>query len=269
MAQSEFENDSKISGGKSALADLPPAVRTEQQIAADLAMEAEDRELEDPSAILQGAKAIIGKAVYSSNQDARKADQSATQQANEEHHKAEEREMRELMHLAAWNAQMTTVGGVQMTNEQAQQCRQHIIDNADEYADRAVRDGRIKDNQRDEYIWTVKRIKDLEDKKGRGTISDNEDRERDNLKRGAMGQITENDVGQYKKDQLAYSANDTDTSLRRQTTSAVADDSLFQSAPDLTDKFAKANAAIEPLDKKEAPAIAPLSPRVSATGLSI
>lgn len=37
----------------------------------------------------------------------------------------------QLQNLAVWNAQMTTVGGVRMTNGEAQNARKHIIDNAD------------------------------------------------------------------------------------------------------------------------------------------
>ncbi len=175
-----------------------------------------------------------------------------------------------MQHLAAWNAQQTNVGGVLMTNEDAQKARQHIIDNADAYADRAVREGRITDDEREEYKQTIRRIKDLEDKKGRGTISDEERQECERLKRSDAGRAAEADVGQYHKEMAGYGLSaDASESRRREPNSVACNADLFQSAPDLGNSFTCAKEATEPPDKKQSPTVAAISPKVAATGLTV
>lgn len=111
----------------------------------------------DISQTLHGAKAVTGRAVWSANNAARIA-QSDTEKREENEKEQDAREMRELAHLAAWNAQMTMVGGVPMTNAEAQEARQHIIDHADEYADKAAHEGRIGVDEKEELFGKFPKI---------------------------------------------------------------------------------------------------------------
>jgi hypothetical protein len=195
LTSSELEKNGNGIGGKSALTDLPPVDRYDQQRADAPSDDLDDEDLNDITRTLHGAKAILGKATYAANMVERNQDQSATQLANEKREKAEEREMRELLRMAAWDAQMTLVGGVQMTNEEAQKCRQHIIDHADEYADRAVKEGRIRADQKDEYKWAIGRIKEIEDEKRRGPVSAETLAEEGKIKRSQTGRAAQDDTG--------------------------------------------------------------------------
>jgi hypothetical protein len=147
MEQMGDKDFGKGSEGEFALANSPASPHDWQR-----GDELSDAESDDISTILSGNKAITGKAVYSANQASRNSDQnSAHELLNQKQHDAEEQEAREMMHLSAWNAERTIVGGVEMTNEDAQKARQHIIDHEDEYAHRAVIEGRINADEEEEY----------------------------------------------------------------------------------------------------------------------
>lgn len=102
---------------------------------------------------------------------------SAAQQEQDLQAKAKTKEQRELERLAAWDAQMTIVGGIRMTNAEAQIARRGVIDNADHYARWAVAQGRIRPGEKEEFEETARRKCDLEDKRRNGTITAAEEQE--------------------------------------------------------------------------------------------
>lgn len=200
----------------------------------------------DISQILTGAKAVTGKAVWSANGAAAMQREDANQRHKaEEKQQAERAEARELAHLAAWNAQMTNLGGVEMTNEEAQAARQHICDHANEYAERAVREGRIREDEKEDYKRTARRIRELKEREGRGIASDAEKEECERLQRSRPGRAAEHDAGQHyaqTSDQV-MTAKTTDRDAKndlRTGVSAAAIDSSFQTAPEINKHFSNA-----------------------------
>lgn len=253
-----------------------PAIRYEWQKAAlfQPEMETDDADLNDISAIINGNKAITGKAVYSANQAGRNADQIETQKADQKKREAEIQETRELMHLTEWNGQMTNLGGVEMTNEQAQKARQHIIDNEDYYAHRAVKDGRIRATEEEEYKYNNRRIKELKEREGRGIATEEEKRECERRQRSGVGQASEHDAGEYatqafnQKQNAAVKAKNADSAIS--VSSLDAKDNPFQSAPDLTQMFANASTSTNdplPTLNNETPSLAVRD--LKSTGLAI
>jgi len=179
----------------------------------------------------------------------------------------------QLQNLAVWNAQMTTVGGVRMTNAEAQNARKHIIDNADSFAERAVQEGRITASEKDEYKATIRRIYELEDREGRGIATEAEKEESERLQKSRMGQEVENDAGRvhlearqnYTNDSTATRQN-SDQSMSR-LSAAPTDENLFQATPRLSAQFEQATqapASPEPNQLPQQPA-----PKVAAMGLGI
>lgn len=235
----------------SALAEALPAVRYAQPAADTMDI--------DISQVQHGARAITGKFVWSANNALRVSDRD--DEKEHEKQEAREREDRELMHLAVWNAEKTIIGGVEMTNAEAQNARQRIIDNDDFFADRAVKQGRIGVDEKEEYKQTIRRIKDLEDRKGRGIISPDEKQECERLKLSRAGRAAEHDVG-------AVHAALHGPKIGAEATADGAtpgSDDQFQTAPDLSEKFARAQTATAPLDGS----IAPPAPKAAVGGLNL
>lgn len=226
----------------------------------------------DITKFLTGSKAIVGKAAWAAQAD-------LTARQAEERHRHEEREAEaraaaELAHLAQWNQEMTDLGGYRMTNEEAQKARQHVIDHADEFAARSVRDGHIREDEKEDYKRTIRRIRDLEEKRGRGIASEEEQRECESLKRSRVGRAAEHDAGAYHAqarghDNVADAKLDIGRSDAGQTSPALESRTLFEGAPALNDHFEQAKEAATPLDKKPQVTPAPLSPRVAAMGVSV
>lgn len=232
-----------------------------------LSENAPESDLQDISKILFGAQAISGKAMMSAsrmtvNEDARQ------QTAREQQRLKGERETRELANLARWNAQMTNVGGVQMTNAQAQQARQNVIDNDEAYADWAVREGLINEDQKDEFKAGVRRKKELEDKRGRGTLTAADAAEEARLDQSQTGKAidaaTAYDV-QHRGQAPAPEAT-ADTRLRSPSSTALDRPALFQSAPPASVAFNTASSS-EP-SEKAIPA-QPVARSIKATGLDL
>ncbi|AZZ10879.1 TPA: hypothetical protein ACKP97_003918 [Pseudomonas aeruginosa] len=179
----------------------------------------------------------------------------------------------QLQNLAVWNAQMTTVGGVRMTNGEAQNARKHIIDNADSFADRAVQEGRIQASEKDEYKATIRRIYELKDREGRGIATEAEKKECEQLQKSRMGQEVENDTGrvhlemqQVHNRDATVATTESNAAIRRVSATPL-DESLFQGTPKLSAQFEQAvqpTAMNQPEQLPEQPA-----PRVAAMGLGL
>ena len=268
-----IEREDQKSGGTPPLPGVPPAIRTERQKATMFQsdVETDDADLNDISAIIHGAKAITGKAVYS----ARNSDQTETQKENQKKHEAVDQEARELMHLAEWNGQMTNVGGVEMTNEEAQKARQHIIDNEDYYAKRAVKEGRILASEQEEYKFNNRRIKELNDKDGRGIATSQEKEEREQRQHSRLGRQSEHDAGELhaqsheQKIDASTKADQDFSKLNSNAASSVYGDS-FQTSARPTESFNKqAAGSIAAPVEKVADNFVPPSQKVAATGFGV
>lgn len=144
----------------------------------DFATDDDRSDLSDTTSILHGAAAITGKASWSAMRVAQANEALALYEGDRKHRlEREQQEARELANLADWNTQMTVVGGVQMTNAEAQAARRRVLANADVYADRAIANGEMDESDRENFKgWMARKI-ELEDKRGRGTITKEEEAE--------------------------------------------------------------------------------------------
>ncbi|WP_458377924.1 hypothetical protein [Pseudomonas fluorescens] len=227
-----------------------------------------ENDLHDISKTLFGAQASTGKAVFSASR--------MTVNPNSQQHalhdqlkRKEEREARELANLARWNTEMTTVGGVQMTNAQAQTARQNVIDNADAYADWAVRKGLIREDEKDEFKASVRRKKELEDKRGRGTLTPEETEEEHKLDRSRVGKAIDAATAQNHLDKGNTPSASADQARAAVSAASALDEdrkSPFQSAKDLGTAFA---AVAPPVVRPASAPSAPPAPEITATGLNL
>lgn len=129
----------------------------------------------DTTSIRHGAQAVTGRHVWSASRMAVNGDPLGLyEQLKKAEDRRDAREARELANLAQWSAQMTTVGGVAMTNGEAQHARQHVIDNDEVYAKRAVERGDIEAGDKDAFKRGIRRKTELEEKRGRGTMTNDE-----------------------------------------------------------------------------------------------
>ena len=92
----------------------------------------------------------------------------------------------ELQRLAEWNTRKVTIGGIEMTNGQAQDARRRFIDNEDEYAERAARRGDIRHDQKERLKHEVRRECELNDREGRGISTDADRIELQKLRRSNL-----------------------------------------------------------------------------------
>lgn len=227
--------------------------------------------------IVNGIKGIFGKAAWSANSGLQliRPDLQRQQQvdARSKQDGAFIQQAQQLANLATWNAQMTTVGGVRMTNAEAQDARKHIIDNDDYYAERAVKEGRIQASEKDEYKATIRRVYELQDREGRGIATEAEKEESERLRESRMGREVENDAGRvhlehsqtYKNDSVSTDRN-VDESLSRLSAAPVGE-SLFQATPRLSAQFEQATQG--PITPENENLPQQPAPKVAAMGLGI
>ena len=207
-----------------------------------------------------------------------KTEPRTTIQANKERQRKEERTRdmaQEMQRLAEWNAKVVTIAGVQMTNEEAQRARRHFIENEDDYAERAVQRGLIRDGEQNALKNAMRRREDLEDRLGRGNASSDERRELENLKNSRMGRATdEMTVEMHKEMEVRAGVKN---SLTQERTTAAAEGlptsrDIFQTTPLVQKNFTQAARAI-PIEapEPETPTIAPapISREVKTIGLSV
>ncbi|HEY4372502.1 MAG TPA: hypothetical protein VGN52_11310 [Burkholderiales bacterium] len=230
----------------------------------------EEFDLQDQSKILFGAQAISGKALLAGRADAQiTEDIDRRKLAQREQASAEE--ARELASLANWNKQYTSVGGVKMTNEEAQNARQKFIDNEDEFADQAAEAGLIQPGQKDALKGWMRRKHELEDRKGRGVITKDEERELKAGDQSAIGQAADKvtaDIFQGKAFGLdAKAASGMNERAVERTHSDVGYESSFQHTPPVKAEFL---ARAEPVQPAAVPT-PPTAParKVEATGLDL
>lgn len=178
------------------------------------------------------------------------------------------RQQRELERFMAWNAEMVTVGGVRMTNGEAQAARRRFIENEDLHARRAVQRGYIKAGEEEELKRTMRRRLELEDRKGRGTLTDAERAELDRLSRSRCGQAGDRmtaDIHQESGlDRNTGSQLESDADRAK-----LSESDLFQSAPDLNAAFTQAHDAAAPSQSPSAPTHVPVLHEVKNSGLNL
>lgn len=271
------EQDDVSLNGNSALAELPPAAKRSAQPISGLAPpegDAEDLDLQDQSKILFGAQAISGKALMAGRADAQIAEDITRRKLAEQtqHEQARVEEARQLANLAAWNKQYEIVGGVRMTNEEAQAARQKFIDNADVYADQAVDAGLIRPDQKDALEAWARRKHELEDRKGRGIITDAETKELQAGDQSGIGKSFDKITGDLASGtsisadaKVRSAVADKSWSARSVTASGVED--KFTSAPAVKVEFASRSEPVQPA--AATPATPTPSKKVEATGLDL
>jgi len=180
---------------------------------------------------------------------------------------AKGRELLELQKLEAWNAQMTEVDGLRMTNGEAQKARRSVVANIDHYAKWAVEKGHIKKEDQEKFKENAQRLTELAEKRGRGTITPDEEREEQLRGEDPTSKAFD------KATRLNHEALGALPALASQ--SASADKGMARSREgkediDLGANFAAAQKADAPLDtKKQQPATVAASPQVSSTGFGL
>jgi hypothetical protein len=230
-------------------------------------IESADEDIKDISKTLLGAQASTGKALNSTARMMVKIDAAEDRRAvQKKEHERQAQEARELASLSAWNKKTTTLAGIEMTNEEAQKARRRFIANEDRYADEAVRHGYIGADETDDLKRGMRRKTELQDKEGRGTITEAERTEQSQFDQSRIGRAAEQvaaDIYQGKDFALDSSAELKKTRVPGNWTVARPDD-LFQSAPKLTPQFQGASVAALTADDRKPP---PAAPKVQASGL--
>jgi len=179
------------------------------------------------------------------------AEEHATQKKASD---AESEEARELRHLEEWNRQMTVIGGVSMTNAEAQSARRWMIDHEDDCVRDALKRGQISAEDAEDYRRGLHRSYELADKEGRGTITEAERAERDAWRTSHLGKIEEETIAGY-------------VEQRRAALTGPKAETFFPSAPDVGAAFA---AKAQPPQQTALPAMAqsaPERPKPSALDL--
>jgi len=219
-------------------------------------------DLTDTTSFLQGAKAIIGKAAWSVGRMAIGTDAIAFyEHAKQIRDEREAEEARELAHLAEWNAQMTMVGGVAMTNEDAQAARQRVIDHDETYAQWAVEHGYLTEDEKDDFKRGIRRKKDLEDRRGRGTITEAEEQEEAVLDRSRAGKAADAAT--------AYNHQSRGAAPAVSVTAPVPNAVVRGGAPSPLDEYTLFQGAAIIKQDAAGQAAAPLAAKVTASGLNL
>jgi len=97
---------------------------------------------------------------------------------------------------AQWDAQMVDIGGVRMTNAEAQAARKRIIDDPDEHLEWAKAQGLIQDGQEGEFLHIIDRTYDINAHAGENggayTVADQKELEelQENPLFGAANKVT-------------------------------------------------------------------------------
>lgn len=181
----------------------------------------------------------------------------------------------EMQRLAEWNAKIVTIAGVQMTNEEAQRARRRFIENEDEYAERAVQRGLIRDGEQGTLKHSVRRRCDLEERVGRGDATAAERKELHDLKNSRMGRATDEITAAIHKNGFENSAK---TSIAKDPGASPADTELptareiFQSTPVAQKAFIQAAQPIVPSNdtpQEILPETPTITHSVKPTGLEI
>jgi hypothetical protein len=149
----------------------------------------------DISQTLHGSRAVTGKAVWSANNAVRQGRDGDEDRRQER--EAHEGEMN-LLRMMEWDAEMTSVGGVRMTNAEAQSARRAICNDGDRYAKWAVDKGHINRGEEEDFKRTAQRMYDLKEIERRnGGMSNAERREWESVEHSRLGRAVDAAAADY------------------------------------------------------------------------
>lgn len=213
----------------------------------------------DTTSILSGAQ-LLGKAAWSAGRMMTNEELfTAYEIARRKQEERDAEELRELEHLAVWNRQTTVVGGIAMTNEEAQDARHRVIEHDDIYADWAVQKGYIREDEKDQFKRWARRKTELEEKRGRGTITAEEEHDEAEGDASRAGKAMDAATAQ---DHTTWRLSAAPVGTAPVTGAAVRDDT---SSP--LDDYASLQASRDEVRRDGA--AAPVSTKIAATGLDL
>lgn len=114
--------------------------------------------------------------------------------------RAAETERRTAAQVARWDAQMTTIGGTQMTNAEAQAARRRILENGDHYAKIARDRGLIKPGQEEAFLAAIREEHDLNEADRQGTISESQRGRLEAIRNSDIGRAAHETIAQFHRD---------------------------------------------------------------------
>jgi hypothetical protein len=114
--------------------------------------------------------------------------------------RADQAMMRTAAEMARWDAQLTMVAGVQMTNAEAQAARRRVLENGDYYTKLARDRGLIRPGQESELLRTVGQIHDLSEREREGSLTAEEAAKLEELRSSQMGRAAQEVTAQAYKD---------------------------------------------------------------------
>src|SRR5574338_52934 len=232
-----------------------PAARIEEE----LAREAEDDRqfLNDISRTPKNTRQLNLALFAGRRQD---TDASAALRYRRDKESAERLER--MARMAAWDAQKTIVGGVEMTNAEAQAARARVCQNGDAYARWAVREGHIRQGEEEQFKQAARRMHELKEaERENGELSADQKREWDGLSRSRVGQAVDKATAAAHLDKGASIEATGPTEQGSRAPSNI-DGPVFPTAPPVNASFANATAGV-PLAQGEDPS-EPSAPRPTA-----
>ena len=229
----------------------------------------DDDQIQDISAILHGDKAR--KAQYTAMRG--EVTSTLVGREKDQRQKRDADQARSIERIAKWNVATTMVGGVRMTNEEALTARRNVRDNADQYADWAVRNGHIRADEKEQFKTTSNRMAELMEREQQ---TGKRSAEMDQLEQTRTGRAASAAAAEYQRTKGLTSELATQQQARpREIKSAEIDSlasnkALFQTAPNLANEFANANAANSARDGKNDIAVtSPTTRNLSNSGLDL
>lgn len=224
----------------SAFSDVRRERPFSQDIADELAREAEeDRQiLNDVSRTPMNARQL-NLAILSG----RRPDLNPETAERQRREKESAARLNQLARQAAWDAQKTIVGGVEMTNAEAQAARRRVCDNGDAYARWAVRQGHIRQGEEEQFKDAARRMYEpKEAERENGELSAEQKREWEALSGSRVGRAVEAATAH---DHLAQGASiEAKAPAPRTSAASEIDGPVFPTAPPVNSSFASASAGV-------------------------
>ena len=197
-----------------------------------------------------------------------------------EHRERAEKEAREHASLvrewfaAQWDSEILTIGGVRMTNAEAQKSLNEILKDPKRHARDAVKQGLIRKDQVEDYTKTARELREINRKVRHGQMSREEKGEWLKENKGPVldavrqhqamvhkwGQVVENERATRRQSLLENNAGGTQSLNAESMIMADDQQTYFPSAPRLVKEYQKAQAAKEPLETDSAKPASPQPP---------
>lgn len=174
----------------------------------------------------------------------------------------QDKERAEQQRIAAWDAEHVMVGGVLMTNAEAQGAREKILKDPDRWSKWARDQGLIKEGEEGEFVQTVQTIHDLKKiQRDTGQLSPEQQAELDSSLASPHGQAAEKAT--------AAANQEAHPSLKTGASAAASVDAkaVFPGAPDAGGAFAMAS--VGPPANSATPDPSTPAPKREASGLNL